>query len=524
MRNNTTRKFACLALCAMAAIVSRSDTFPNAGGDIADTSPDGWDGAVPSVVTLDKTGTYTVGSDISLTQMILGGGDVTFDLADPSSGKVTLNPSTTKSDGFYISNVGNYTTNYIKGGVWDFSKKASFGITKRSTTTGNAKYASLTVSDGAVITNCYDVKVAYCAGPCNNQLILTGIGTTVHVSSDPVKVSQYAGNADGIKASLQILDGASILYPDRALYTDDGGATATAVSHVDCSVIVSGVGSLLSGSRLNLGGKYRAGATASIGNGASLQLTSSMYIGENEFSSDCCVFITNNATASVYGVYVANAANSHGHCLTVADCGTLTCSDMIYLGSAGSYENSVIISNANVSCRTFRFMPSESNTLHVCGSDATLTCQSLYFGSSGAATNAAVVLGGKSPAIVVNGSDGSNGVISYGNIASTGTVTFRVPAGGYTSTPFSFTGSANFRAGIALDVDLTECLACGKRSAFQSTLVQSGGTLTLAQLAAAQASVTAQLEAADCKGSLEQVGNSLVLTVKPREGFAIIVK
>lgn len=60
----------------------------------------------------------------------------------------------------------------------------------------------------------------------------------------------------------------------------------------------------------------------------------------------------------------------------------------------------------------------------------------------------------------------------------------------------------------------------------QTTLVQSGGTLTLNadQRAAAQASVTAQLAAAECKGSLEKVDNTLVLTVKPLEGFSIIFK
>ena len=518
MRNNTTRKFACLALCAMAAIVSRSDTFPNAGGDIADTSPDGWDGAVPSVVTLDKTGTYTVGSDISLTQMILGGGDVTFDLTDPSSGKVSIAGEGTYRNGFYISDAGNNTANCIKGGVWDFSKTGSFGVAKYWTTGGNATNASLTVSDGAVITNCYGVKVAFCKGPCDNQLILTGDGTTLHLANDSVRVSQYNGNPAGMKASLKILDGARLLFP--SLYTDASGSSATSVSRVDSSVVVSGVGSLLSGSSLRLGGQYRAGATASVGNGAALQLTSYMYIGENAYSSECGVFVTNNATARAAGVYVANAANSHSNCLTVADGGTLTCSDFIYLGHSGASENSVIISNANVTCKTFRFMPSETNTLHVCGTSATLTCESFYFGSAGATTNATVVLGGKSPAIIVNEN------LYYGDTASTGTVTFRVPAGGYTSTPISVTKDANFRAGIALDVDLSECLARGKRSAFQSTLVQAGTLLTLnaAQLAAAQASVAAQLEAADCKGSLEKVGNSLVLTVKPREGFVIIFK
>ena len=529
MKNDTIREFACLALCAMAAIVSRSDTFPNAGGDIA--SEVEWGGPVPSEVTLDQTGTYTVGSDITLTQMVLAGGHVTIDLTDPSSGRVTVNPSAIKSDGFYISGDGNYTTNFIKGGFWDFSTKASFGITKHSTTAGVAKYASLTVSDGAVITNCYDVKVAYCNGPCDNQLILTGPGTTVHASSSDSVVHQYTKDAaEGIKASLQILDGARFLFPSHNFYVDQGGGSS--VVRVDSSVVVSGTGSLLRGSYLRLGGQNRAGATASIGNGASLQTTTHLYIGDKPFSSDCRVFVTNNATASHAGVYVAGSTNSYGHCLTVADGGTLTCSDFIYLGgpsvlnaAAGVYGNSLIISNANASCNTFRFMDSVSNTLHVCGSDATLTCGTFYFGrnpaSGSVTTNATIVLGGKSPAIVVTGPTGI-----YCRDDSTGTVTSRVPAGGYASTPFSFTGSANFRAGIALDVNLSECLARGRRSAFRSTLVQSGGTLTLnaAQLAAAQASVAAQLEAAECLGSLEKVGNSLVLTVMPPKGLAIIIK
>lgn len=528
MKNDTIRKFACLALCAMAAIVSRSDTFPNAGGDIASEME--WGGPVPSEVTLNQTGTYTVGSDITLTKMILAGGHVTIDLTDPSSGRVTVNPSASKSDGFYISDAGNYTTNFIKGGFWDFSTKASFGITKHSTTAGVAKYASLTVSDGAVMTNCYSFKVAYCAGSCDNQLILTGPGTTVHAPGSDSVVNQYTKDAEGIKASLQILDGARFLFPSRNFHVDQGGGSS--VVRVDSSVVVSGTGSLLSGAYLRLGGQNRAGATVSIGNGASLQTTAHLYIGDKPFSSDCRVFVTNNATASHAGVYVAANTNSYGHCLTVADGGTLTCSDFIYLGgpkgvdaAAGVYGNSLIISNANASCNTFRFMDSVSNTLHVCGSDATLTCGTFYFGysalSGSVTTNATIVLGGKSPAIVVTGSTGI-----YCGDDSTGTVTFRVPAGGYASTPFRFTGSANFRAGIALDVDLSECLARGKRSAFRSTLVQSGGTLTLnaAQLAAAQASVAAQLEAAECLGSLEKVGNSLVLTVMPPKGLAIIVK
>ena len=49
-------------------------------------------------------------------------------------------------------------------------------------------------------------------------------------------------------------------------------------------------------------------------------------------------------------------------------------------------------------------------------------------------------------------------------------------------------------------------------------------TLDADQLAAAQASVAAQLEAAECLGSLEKVGNSLVLTVMPPKGLAIIIK
>lgn len=49
-------------------------------------------------------------------------------------------------------------------------------------------------------------------------------------------------------------------------------------------------------------------------------------------------------------------------------------------------------------------------------------------------------------------------------------------------------------------------------------------TLNADQRAAAQASVTAQLAAAECKGSLEKVDNTLVLTVKLREGFSIIFK
>ena len=527
MKMNKIRELACFALCALAAVVSCADTFPNAGGDIASAAE--WGGPVPSEVTLDQTGTYTVGSDISLTKMILAGGHVTFDLTDPSSGKVTLASGVSGvKDGFYISSAGIYTTNFIKGGVWDFSNKGSFGITRTEGSGSSAQYASLTVSDGAVITNCGSVRVAFCKGPCNNQLILTGSGTTVHApGSGYVMVSRYGGLTEGVKASLQILDGARLLYPGQSLYTDyTSGVTATSPIRSDSSVVVSGAGSLLNGRYLRLGGKCHTGPAVSIGNGASLQLNDKIFIGEAEYTSDCNVFITNNATASVGGIYVAAAANSHGHRLTVADGATLSVSDHIYLGAIGAYENSMIVSNANVSCRTFKFMNSESNTLYVCGSDATLACEDFFFGNNGMATNATIVLGGKSPVIAVNGSTGSNGTITYADTASTGTVTFRVPAGGYATTPFCFTGSANFRAGIALDVDLSECLARGKRSAFRSTLVQSGGTLTLnaAQLAAAQASVDAQLDAAECRGSLEKVENSLVLTVRPSMGIAIIIK
>ena len=517
------------ALGAMAAIVLRADTFPHAGGDLTDTSSAGWDGPVPSGMILNQTGTYTVGSDLSVTQMLLAGGNVTIDLTAPSSGKVTITGDVpagrTYDEGFYITDAGEYTTNFIKGGVWDLTKR-SFGITKSYTTSGVAKHASLTVSDGTVITNCYSFKVTYCSGPFDNQVILTGPGTTVHVIGADVRVSQWNGNLEGSRASLQILDGARFLYPGKVFYVDQCNDKATSLSRVDCSVIVSGAGSLLSGAYLRIGGLYRAGTTASIVNGASLQLTSNLFIGNNEFSSDCRMFITNNATASAYGVRIGDAANSHGNCLTVADGGALTVSDFIYLGNgAGSYENSVIISNANVSCKTFRFMNSISNSLHVCGTDATLTCRTFFFGSSGVTTNATVVLGGKSPSIAVTGSTGSNDVLDYGDYSSTGTVVFRVPAGGYDTTPFSFTGNANFRAGIAFDVDLSECLARGKRKSFRSTLVQSGGTLTLNadQLAAAQASVAAQLAAAECHGSLEKVDNSLVLTVKPYNGFTIIL-
>lgn len=509
------KELSCLALAATVGFVSFADTFPNAGGDIASETE--WGGPVPSTVTLNKTGTYTVGGDISLTTMVLAGGNVTFDLTDPSSGKVTVSGDGNRN-GFYISNEGNNTTNYIRGGLWDFSKTCSFGLSRTSSSSGNAQFSQLTVSDGAVITNCYRVKVSFRQPPFTNELTLTGNDTTLHTIGE-VNVSRYDGDITGTKAHLRILDGARFLYPGAEFYVDFCSAEV-APSRADTSVIVSGVGSLLSGKALYIGGRYRSGASVSICNEGALRMTGKMYIGYEAHSADTCVIVTSNGTANVSSIAVGHVATAHGNSLIVSDGGSCSVADYIYCGSAG---NKTIISNAVVNCSTFRFTSGESNALHVCGSSGVLNCNSFYFGNgSGIATNAMVVLAGKSPSIVVNGG------LEYdvvGGYPSSGTLCFKVPRGGYGGIPFRFTGTANFRANISYDVDLSECLS-GTREAFTTTLIETGGTLTVnaAQFAAAQESVAAQLDAVNWRGSLEKVGNSLVLTARPTIGLMMIIK
>ena len=509
------KELSCIALAAIIGFVSFADTFPNAGGDIADETE--WGGPVPSAVVLNKTGTYTVGSDISLSTMSLDGGEVTLDLTDSSSGNVTISGS--GNNGFYITTGGDNTTNYIKGGFWDFLGTGSFGVSKTGTTSGCAKYARLVVSDGAVLTNCNSVKVSFCGAPCNDELILTGKGTTVHTIG-MVNILRNAASTDGAGGHLSVLDGASFLWPTTGgneFYVDYCYSDAQQAS-VDASVLVSGAGSFFSGNVLRLGGRYRTGASVSICNGGALKLTGKMHIGYEKSSLNACVSVVSNGTANVGSVSVGGHITAHGGKLIVADGGSYSATDYIYCSGDG---NGMIISNGTASCATFRFTAGESNTLHVCGSNGVLNCGSLWIGNGGTiATNAMIVLSGKSPSIAVNGD------LTYDlSLASSGTIRFKVPEGGYDNTPFRFTGSANFRAKISFDVDCSECLA-GKREAFTTTLLETDGTLTInaSQLAAAQESVAAQMEAANWRGSLTKVGNSLVLAAKPRLGLSLLIR
>ena len=423
--------------------------FPSAGGNLY--SEEAWGGTRPGTgdtIVLDKAGTYTASSDLSFGQFKLTVDGVVFDFTSNPNRRITVNnallgtgtgKATDRGYGYMMTKNGTINST-IKGGYWDFVNTNHFYAVE--TGNNNSNPSSVTISDGAVITNVarfYFGEHSY--------------GNAVTINNSKIYAQNLWNWATGAHNSVLITNSAQMVLSGAFNTSAEGNA---AVNSGFNSLRVTGNGSLLvAPGDSNLGDKHQSDsmyitdhARAELGN---LQLGAA-YVS----ATNALLVVDNCATATVANLTVGKTAGNA--VAVVSNANTVLNFASISLGEAAtSHSNLLLVANGAKASLTGTSDVSigyrgNENELRIDGATMTFKGITMNTESYGSVSNRLVVVNGArlSTAGCTLGRRGSYARIAVTNSDWTASSTVHV---GSTCTGCVFTASgakldfANFSTG-----------------------------------------------------------------------------
>lgn len=229
-------------LSAVVFATSLAATFPNAGGDLAGTGADGWNGQLPGtseIVQISQSGTYTLSDDATFGCIEQTGKAVVFDFTSGNKTLTLSSESTATGSGgssvFCFPYSSKTISTTLKGGVWYSSASKPFnfvGLGNSNSWKPDYNHYTFVVTNGCIITNVSGVTVG-------NRIANFKATLADHskiYSTGEVRVA----DSGGTNVVLEIASG-SELHCGGVLRTDCGTSVVAKYAGID----VHGAGSLL---------------------------------------------------------------------------------------------------------------------------------------------------------------------------------------------------------------------------------------------------------------------------------------
>ena len=343
--------------CAMASSALAA-TFPGAGGDLSSASA--WGRSLPGTdetIVLNQSGTYTASADISFGQFQVTTGDpVTIDMRGRKVSvnkkylQTGFNTAANAGYGFAPRRDGNVNVT-ILGGLWDFVNENHFYAAESGKgDTGG----SVTISDGAVITNVY--RFYYGEHSVNNSAVL-----------DNAKVYARELNnwATGNHNLMEIRNGAE-MHLSGFFESDNAGGNGPATGFN--TIWVTGAGSRLNVTGTGdckLGVKHQENSLI-VADRARLDVAGTLKLGtadkNNGYATSNCVFTVENcATANVATVQLGAVNPNKGSKLNVLS-GAVANISKLTVGPGGeTCFNRIVVSNATLNVNALAYPSAASS-------------------------------------------------------------------------------------------------------------------------------------------------------------------